>query len=62
MNKMELGSRTARWGFANEKEICRKFNAWKKDKEAKEWFKIMGYNISKIKSAKAIHNKTMSVI
>jgi len=34
MNKIELGSKTAKGGFANEKAICRKFNSWKKDKEA----------------------------
>ncbi len=32
MNKTELGSKTAKGGFANEKAICKKFNSWKKDK------------------------------
>ncbi|CEG11167.1 conserved hypothetical protein [groundwater metagenome] len=54
MNKTELGSKTAKGGFANEKDICRKFNAWKKDKEAQEWLKIMGHNIKKLDSVKAI--------
>jgi len=53
MNKTELGSKTAKGGFANEKAICKKFNAWKKDKEAQDWLKIMGYNIKKLDSVKA---------
>ncbi len=53
MDKAELGSKTAKGGFANEKAICKKFNAWKKDKEAQEWLKIMGYDIKKLDSVKA---------
>jgi hypothetical protein len=58
MNKKEIGSATAKGGFANEKTICKKFNAWKKDKEAQEWLKIMGYNIMKVDSIKAIQIPT----
>jgi len=58
MNKTELGSKTAKGGFANEKAICKKFNVWKKDKEAQEWLKIMGYNIKKLDSVKAIQVPT----
>ena len=58
MNKTELGSKTAKEGFANEKAICRKFNDWKKDEEAQEWLKIMGYNIKKLNSVKAIQIPT----
>lgn len=58
MNKTELGSKTAKGGFANEKAICRKFNVWKKDKEAQEWLKIMGYSIKKLDSVKAIQVPT----
>ncbi len=54
MNKSEVGSKTAKGGFANEKAICKKFNSWKKDKEAQEWLKTMGYDIKKIDSVKAI--------
>jgi len=54
MDKKELGSKTAKGGFANEQTICRKFNSWEKDKEAQEWLQIMGYNLNKIKSVKAI--------
>jgi hypothetical protein len=58
MNKKEIGSATAKGGFANEKAICKKFNAWKKDKEAQEWLKIMGYDIKKLDSVKAIQVPT----
>ena len=54
MNKAELGSKTAKGGFANEEAICEKFNNWKNDKEAKQWLKIMGYNIKNLDSVKAI--------
>lgn len=54
MSNFELGSKTAKGGFANEKEICRKFNNWKKDNEAKIWLKIMGYEIKSIDSVEAI--------
>ena len=37
------------------KKICKKFNNWKKDKEAQIWLKIMGYRIEKIDSVRAIH-------
>lgn len=52
--KSKLGSKTAKGGFANEKDICIKFNNWKNDKQAKEWLEIMGYNIEKLNSVKAI--------
>lgn len=58
MNKTELGSKTAKGGFANEKSICKKFNGWKKDKEAQAWLIIMGYKIEKIDSVKAIQVPT----
>src|SRR3990172_3690465 len=54
MDKKELGSKTAKGGFANEKGICKKFNSWQHDNVAQEWLRIMGYSIDRIKSAKAI--------
>jgi hypothetical protein len=54
MNKSKLGSKTAKGGFANEKAICKKFNHWQKDSEAKEWFNIMGYDPNELDSVKAI--------
>lgn len=58
MTTFELGSATAKGGFANEKAICSKFNNWKKDNEAQQWLKIMGYDIGQIDSVEAIHIPT----
>ncbi len=58
MDKKELGSKTAKGGFANEKSICKKFNSWQHDSEAQEWLKIMGYSIDKLSSVKAIQVPT----
>ncbi len=51
---VKIGSDTAKGGFANEKDICKKFNNWKKDKEAQIWLEIMGYGIGKLDSVEAI--------
>jgi len=58
MDKTELGSNTAKGGFANEEAICKKFNAWKNDKEAQEWLKIMGYDVMQLNSVNAIRIPT----
>lgn len=58
MTTFELGSQTAKGGFANEKSICKKFNNWKGDNEARQWLKIMGHDINQIDSAEAIHIPT----
>lgn len=55
MDLSEIGSTTAKGGFANEKTIRDKFNNWRKDKEAKIWLKIMGYELRRIRSVEAIH-------
>jgi len=34
MTTFEIGSKTAKGGFANERAICSKFNNWKIDNEA----------------------------
>ncbi|MEW5692830.1 MAG: hypothetical protein AB1765_06005 [Candidatus Hydrogenedentota bacterium] len=41
MSTFELGSATAKGGFANEKAICGKFNNWETDDESPLWLKIM---------------------
>jgi len=51
---VEIGSATAKGGFANERAIRDKFNNWKKDKEAQIWLQIMGYNIKEIESVEAV--------
>jgi len=54
MTTFEIGSTTAKGGFANERAICGKFNNWKTDNEAQIWLKIMGYNPEEIDSVEAI--------
>jgi len=58
MTTFEIGSQTAKGGFANEKAICAKFNNWKTDNEAQIWLKIMGYDIKQIDSVEAIQIPT----
>lgn len=50
----EKGSKIARDGFKNEKDVVRKFNNWKTDKDAQEWLKIMGYDLDEIEYVVAI--------
>lgn len=54
MDRKELGSKTAKGGFANEHSICKKFNSWQTDNEAQQWLEIMGYNIDKLVSVNAM--------
>ena len=42
------GSKIAKDGFNNEKDIADKFINWKNDDEAKSWLKTMGYNLKEI--------------
>ena len=49
-----MGSKTAKQGFKNEKDIVSKFNNWEKDGEAKSWLKTMGYNLSEIEFVEAV--------
>lgn len=59
-NKLSLqelvarGSLTARNGFRNEADVANKFNNWEKDADAKEWLKIMMYNLKEIEYVKAV--------
>ncbi len=48
------GSRTAKDGFKNEKEVADKFNHWKTDEEAKQWLVIMQYDLNAIEYVKAV--------
>lgn len=53
--RFEIGSMTAKGGFANEKAICQKFNNWGEDPEARLWLKIMGYELALIDAVEAVH-------
>lgn len=53
-NLISLGSKTAKAGFSNEDDIVLKFNNWKKDKDAREWLKIMQYKLEEIEKVEAI--------
>jgi len=43
-----LGSKTAKDGFQNEKDIAHKFENWELDGDAKAWLLKMGYDLSQI--------------
>ncbi|MFN3466724.1 MAG: type II restriction endonuclease [Candidatus Brocadiales bacterium] len=58
MTTFEVGSTTAKGGFANERAICQKFNNWRSDTEAQLWLKIMGYNPKGLDSVEAIQIPT----
>jgi len=58
MTTFEIGSTTAKGGFANERAVCVKFNNWRKDSEAQLWLKIMGYDTKQIDSVEAIQIPT----
>jgi len=56
MNKkdlIKLGSKTAKGGFRNEKDVIDRFNNWAKDKIAQKWLRAMDYKISDIEYVKA---------
>ena len=50
---VKLGSRTAKGGFKNEKDVIDRFNNWKKDDVAQKWLKAMSYNVLDIEYVKA---------
>ncbi len=51
---IKKGSSTAKNGFRNEDDVARKFNDWKKDKDASHWLEIMHYRLEKIKKVTAV--------
>ncbi len=53
-NLVDLGSQTAKNGFKNEQDVCNKFINWKNDIEAKQWLKIMNYNLDEIEYVNAV--------
>jgi len=52
-NLVEIGSKTAKGGFANEKDIVKKFNNWQSDIDAQDWLKSMNYEIKEIEKVEA---------
>lgn len=54
MGLIQKGSKTAKDGFKNEKNIVNKFNNWEKDNDAKSWLEIMGYQLTEIEYVEAI--------
>ncbi len=53
-NLIQLGSQTAKNGFKNEQDICERFHNWQNDEVSQNWLVIMGYNLSQIKTVKAV--------
>jgi hypothetical protein len=49
-----IGSITAKNGFKNEVDICKKFNNWKNDYDAQEWLSKMNYNIKYLQNVEAV--------
>ena len=54
MDRKQLGSETAKSGFANERDVRDKFNQWQNDKDAQNWLQIMGYKLEELHSVTAI--------
>lgn len=44
----DIGSRTARGGFENERDVAKKFNNWREDEDAQYWLRTMSYNLQEI--------------
>ena len=53
LKMIALGSKIAKAGFKNEKDVISKFNKWQTDKVAQEWLEEMGYAIRDIEYVKA---------
>jgi hypothetical protein len=50
----QLGSMTAKGGFLNESDICKKFLNYQNDSQAQTWLTIMGFDYKKINLLTAI--------
>ena len=52
MDKIKLGSKTAKDGFKNEFFVVNEFNSWKKSELSRAWLIEMGYILDEIESVK----------
>jgi len=52
--RKRIGSLTAKEGFKNEIDICKKFNNWKNDTDAIDWLKIMNYDLKRLDKVEAL--------
>ncbi len=57
--RRRIGSITTKGGFKNEVNICKKFNNWKNDEDAREWLNIMNYDCNILKSLDTIQIPTV---
>ena len=55
MTRREIGSMTARGGFINESDICKKFINFRDDEDARIWLSVMGYEAENIQQIEATH-------
>ena len=53
MQKVKHGSRIAKQGFANEKDMVKVFNSWRENNNAAILLQIMGYNLDELESVQA---------
>lgn len=53
MDKITLGSQTAKNGFKNEAFVVAIFNDWQNEILAQKWLEAMGYNLESIEEVKA---------
>lgn len=53
MDKVKLGSQTAKNGFKNEAFVVAIFNDWQNEILAQNWLKAMGYNLELIEEIRA---------
>lgn len=53
MDKVALGSKTAKEGFKNEEFVVSAFNNWQNEALAKAWLEAMGYDLKDIENVRA---------
>ncbi|MFA5247996.1 MAG: type II restriction endonuclease [Patescibacteria group bacterium] len=53
VNLVKLGSKTAKGGFKNEKDVIKTFNNWRASEIAQAWLSEMGYDFDNIEYVKA---------